>query len=52
MHSRNPWAQVPHHALPVWMTVRRPPHVGQMTWNKEATMDLPYPFRRVFNGTL
>jgi len=52
MRRRKPWAQAPHQVSPASMTVRRPPHDGQMTWNKEETMDLPYPFRCVFNGTL
>ena len=52
MRSRKPWAQALHHASPAPMMLRRPPQVGQTTWNKLEDMGVPYPLRRAFNGTI
>ena len=52
MRRRKPWAQCLHQASPASMTVRRPPHDGQTTWDNENTMDAIYPFRPDCNGIL
>jgi len=52
MRSRNPSAQRLQDASPAPMTVRRPPQVGQTTWNKLGLMGGAYPLSPASNGKL